>query len=792
MTAAVQFTGLASGIDTKAIIDAIIAAEGRPLNQLKQRLSEVQARRTALNTIKTKLVTTQQKIANLTLTGNVNTKAATPTDKNILTATANASAANGTLTVNVKQLATPTVATSLGPIGSDLDDTVGLTVAGFATTPTNGTFTINGKTVSIGDVTTATLDDVRDAINDVTGAAHGTVTGQVGGLGVTAAIVSVNGREQLQLTATGGTAVQLGSAADDSNFLAMTKLLAAEPTTTKTGSGAGVLDVGDTTASGNTTVSDIDVSGADRSDTYTFSFDGTNQLTLTRAGKSQTITLSAVAPGQTQTLDFDQLGIKLTLASIGATGDSTTTIGNFLNTQTITTQETLKSQSNLGTASPAVALSSANLAVSPGASGSFAINATGTPVTITWTNTDTLNDIINRVNASAAGVVAAYDATRDVVTITSKTTGSSLMSLMESAPGLLAALNLTGAGVQTAGENAVISVNGGADFSSTSNTVAGAVSNVTFSLKTTGSTQVTVAQDADTTIRGVNEFITAYNSALDLIRDDTNYDPITKTAAILFGDLTADLLKHRLRTVVASRFTGATSTDRFQSLMDLGISFGAVGSAVGTTNDLVLDEKKLRNALSTDPDAVENAFKAFSTSARLTSAGDIIGASGSPTDTGHDSGDFLISSDGTANLTATFTPLGGTAQSPTSGTIAAGGTNTTLIPGVTLTAAGSLTSASSTVHVDVTLGVAQSVNDYLKQILGLSGVFKAADNAADSNIRRLNKDIADFQERLDGERLGLEQKFSAMESAISLLQQQGQALTQQLASLSRTSSSSAR
>ena len=53
--------------------------------------------------------------------------------------------------------------------------------------------------------------------------------------------------------------------------------------------------------------------------TYTFSSSGPNSLTLTGAdGSNQTITLTDMAAGSTQILNFDQLGIKLTVSTDGA------------------------------------------------------------------------------------------------------------------------------------------------------------------------------------------------------------------------------------------------------------------------------------------------------------------------------------------------------------------------------------------------------------------------------------------------------------------------------------------
>jgi flagellin len=83
--------------------------------------------------------------------------------------------------------------------------------------------------------------------------------------------------------------------------------------------------VGDTLATGAVaTVSGIDVSGAEAGTTYTFSSTSASQITLTRnsgtsSAASQTISVAAFSgAGDTQDLNFDELGIKMTLTGAGA------------------------------------------------------------------------------------------------------------------------------------------------------------------------------------------------------------------------------------------------------------------------------------------------------------------------------------------------------------------------------------------------------------------------------------------------------------------------------------------
>src|SRR5690606_39743133 len=106
-----------------------------------------------------------------------------------------------------------------------------------------------------------------------------------------------------------------------------------------------------------------------------------------------------------------------------------------------------------------------------------------------------------------------------------------------------------------------------------------------------------------------------------------------------------------------------------------------------------LDEEKLRAALIERPQAVFDLFAA-TPGARTVRAGDITAGTGRPEGLPH-GGRFEIESDGAGDLTARFYDASGTLGSTSTETISAGGTNTTLIPGVTLHAAQTPTGAST-------------------------------------------------------------------------------------------------
>jgi flagellar hook-associated protein 2 len=393
---------------------------------------------------------------------------------------------------------------------------------------------------------------------------------------------------------------------------------------------------------------------------------------------------------------------------------------------------------------------------------------------------DSLSSLLGRINASNAGVTAAYDAVADRVVLTSKTTGSQVMSLSDTG-GLLAALNIDPQ-VQQLGQNAVYSLDGGATFQySTSNTLTDAIPGVSLTLTRTTATSYsfTVQADPEPAVAAVKKFVEQFNSVLGFIRDKTGYDADTKKAGTLLADGGVQALEAALRRSVTSPIGDPASA--YRSLADIGLSFGPVGSAAGTTNQLRLDESKLRAALGTNPDAVHQLFAA-APRATLGTAGDIVGVSGSPTQVSA-SGRYVVTSDGAGNLTAEFRDQADNVLWTNTGTISPGGTNSTLIPGLVLTAAGTLTGAQSEITVTYREGVFRQLDRYLNSVLGVGGVVGSRGDGFQQRLRQLDSQIERFQVRLDERRERLVRQFSTLERLLAEMQQQGAQLGMQLASM---------
>ncbi|MBI4299967.1 MAG: flagellar filament capping protein FliD [Chloroflexi bacterium] len=595
---------------------------------------------------------------------------------------------------------------------------------------------------------------------------------------VTASLTSSN---YLQLSSS--TALGLGSGDDTSNFLAAAKLLAAAGTAPSvTGStvtaGAlastsisinGVVVTTRATAAGNT--------AAQNAVSLAYDINSTAGIGVTAmANADGTLTLGAKTGGVGSYID------------IGAPGAGTGLSAG------VTTQsaEVYTSTSGLGVTNIGVALASSRLATPisglVGGVGEFKVNG----VSIDYSSTDTISGIISRINSSSAGVTAAYDSVQDKLQLAATATGSQAIALQDVTGNFLAATGVLSA-AQTLGQKALFSVstvNGGAQLSSSSNTISGVVPGVTLEVKSTSSSPVTVTvgQNTATTIQKVRDFVTAYNDAINLIRDQTAYNASTNTQGILGYDSTIKGIESNLKLIMSGSALGVTGA--YQSLSSLGLTTGSFGSAVGSTSQLVLDETKLTDALTKNPDAVSQVFTAFSNTATLAGGGtgSIASISGVPT-LNHQAGSYVITSTASGGLTAVFTPTGGQPQDAVTGSISASGTNTTLIPGITITANGVLTDGTNTITVTVEKkGTAIAIDDYVKNLTSSSGLFASRETQAEDEIRRLDDRISQTQQRLDDRQASLEAQFSRLEKLMSQLQYQSNYVGAQIAAWAKTTS----
>jgi len=163
-----------------------------------------------------------------------------------------------------------------------------------------------------------------------------------------------------------------------------------------------------------------------------------------------------------------------------------------------------------------------------------------------------------------------------------------------------------------AGANASLTVDG-VPISSASNTVTGAIPGVTLNLlgATSGSpVALAVQSDASQVSTAVNQFVTDYNSVIGLINAQYTVSSTTSSSGtttnaegILATDPTLTGLQSALEQAVNYAYTPPTgTTTTVSSLNDLGITANNDGT-------LTVDSTTLDNALSNNPNDVQNFFE---------------------------------------------------------------------------------------------------------------------------------------------------------------------------------------
>lgn len=203
-------SGLASGFDWKSFIDQMAQAQRGPETRLRTEQSTINQRNNAFTSIKTQLGILQNRINVLKDPELFASRTAATSDSTLGTAVATAGAAAGSFIFNITQRATAARINGTANIGSGITGTGDLTTtvanAGFATPVSAGTFTVNGKQITL--ATTDTLQGVLDKISTATG---GAVTGAYD-----------SGTDKFTLSSS--SEIVLGSATDTSNFLQVARL----------------------------------------------------------------------------------------------------------------------------------------------------------------------------------------------------------------------------------------------------------------------------------------------------------------------------------------------------------------------------------------------------------------------------------------------------------------------------------------------------------------------------------------------------------------------------------------
>jgi flagellar hook-associated protein 2 len=157
-----SFPGLATGIDTTALINQLVAAESSQLNLLKSRQSVLQTKSSAYDTLETRLKTLQDAADELRDAGDLRAYKLTTSDSETLSATASSGASEGFHEVAINRLASAERDVHAGLASED-------TLVGVGTfSYTYGTGE-DAVTRTIQTTEDTTLEGLRDLINNDSG-----------------------------------------------------------------------------------------------------------------------------------------------------------------------------------------------------------------------------------------------------------------------------------------------------------------------------------------------------------------------------------------------------------------------------------------------------------------------------------------------------------------------------------------------------------------------------------------------------------------------------------------------
>lgn len=312
----------------------------------------------------------------------------------------------------------------------------------------------------------------------------------------------------------------------------------------------------------------------------------------------------------------------------------------------------------------------------PVTSGAFTIN--GVSFTLD-ASTQSVNDIINEINASTAGVVATFNPTSGSISLTSTTPGprnivvgsASDSSNFLIAAGLEASATTGLTPIQTTGTQAsltyVTPTGTTATVYSQTDAFTGVIPGFSLSIATSTSTpySVTVANDPSNAESAISSFVTAYNAAMNEINTASAPPTISQTTSNgttsasqtssggpLYNNLQVTLLRNNLVQLVSSFIPSGSNA--YNSLASIGLSLntstttsgvknatnststtsGSNGTSTFTATDgtlSALDTATFEAALAADPSAVSAIFTSATSGLAYTLGAQLTNTTGLPT-----------------------------------------------------------------------------------------------------------------------------------------------------------------
>jgi flagellar hook-associated protein 2 len=350
----------------------------------------------------------------------------------------------------------------------------------------------------------------------------------------------------------------------------------------------------------------------------TFTVDG-NQVTVSTTESLQDVfNAIATATNNKVNASYNSSTDEITLAStdssevvLGSAADTS----NFLQVAQLYNNgsDSVASTSALGHVQLNATMSNADTstAITDGGSGQGEFTVNGIAINYN-SSTESVQDVLNSINSSAAGVTASYDSVDNRFVLTNNSTGDVGISVQDVTGNFAAATGLS-TGTLQHGKNLLYNVNGSSQqLVSQTNTITPAQSNIsglTVTALGTGSVTMNVASDSSGVTSAIQQFVTDYNALQNFISSQQivstsssgTSSSSTTTPGPLTGDETANQLVSDLRGMVSSAVS-SLSGQSVSMLSDLGITSN------GQDNTLAVNTSTLDSAVADNLSEVSSLF----------------------------------------------------------------------------------------------------------------------------------------------------------------------------------------
>ncbi len=250
------------------------------------------------------------------------------------------------------------------------------------------------------------------------------------------------------------------------------------------------------------------------------------------------------------------------------------------------------------------AVASGDTVVASG-SGNFSFTVgSGDPVTVAVTETTTLNQLAAAINSATDDAEASVinDGAGYRLVLKSAASGAANgITVTENATSLgLPTGPVSGGQVLQAAQDAQFTIDG-LPMTRSSNSVEGAIDGVSITLKSEGTSNLSVTNDTEAIREKITAFVDAYNAVVTLVSENTAYNSETKTASAFLGEATARDIVNRLQGIIGSRVSGLP--EELRNLSQIGISTESDGT-------LKIDADALAGKLAEDLNGVSDLFNA--------------------------------------------------------------------------------------------------------------------------------------------------------------------------------------